>query len=235
MSEKLPEKEARQAVFYLVASPIGQSQDLSQRAIETIGSADIIFCEDKRVTGLLLSSLKLKKKLVSCNSHTEKRLSEYLLICLSEQKKVAYLSDAGTPGISDPGNFLVKSAQENGFRVIPIPGPSALSAILSVCSFDLSKGFFFEGFLPKSSIKIRKIFQVNLLERKNILVFFESPYRIKKTLLILKEAVADSRVCLARELTKKYEQIFYFTAKDLEKLVLKEKGEFSLVVSPALK
>lgn len=228
----MPLENTQTSCLYLIASPIGQTDDFTKRAQEILELVDFVFCEDKRVTGLLLSKLGLKKRLISCNSHTEKRLSESLISYLFEQKNIAYLSDAGTPGISDPGNLLVKVAKEHGFRVIPIPGASALSAVLSICSFDLSKGFFFQGFLPKSKVKIEKIFRANLIENENVLVVFESPYRIKKTLEILREVAPESEVCLARELTKKYEQIVYFFAKDLEKINLKEKGEFSLVINP---
>jgi len=226
------ETGSEEPCFYVVASPIGQTSDFSERAKRILESVDLVFCEDTRVAGLLLSKLNLKKKLFSCDSHREKKASENLLIYLNTKKKVAYLSDAGTPGISDPGNFLVKTAREHSFKVIPVPGASALSTVLSICSFDLSKGFFFFGFLPKSKTKIQRIFQNNLVENQNILVLFESPYRVKKTLEILKEIAPESEICLARELTKKYEQIVYFFAKDLEFQDFKEKGEFSLVINP---
>lgn len=138
-------------------------------------------------------------------------------------RSVAYLSDAGTPGIADPGNLLVEIARQAGFPVIPIPGPSALSCLLSVCGFNLSRGFYFAGFLPRSTGKLSK-----LLAAHPLLFAYEAPYRIRKSVQLIAEIAPEAQLCLGRELTKLHEEILWGNTAELAHAPWKEKGEFTL-------
>ena len=214
-------------IFYVIASPIGNLEDLTERAKRILKEeVDCIFCEDTRITGRLTGKLDIKKKLFSCNAHNERQRASQVIDILSEGKNVAYLSDAGTPGISDPGNLLVKEVSDAGFRIVPIPGVSSLACLLSVCGFDLSKGFYFAGFLPRKKNKLKELILSN-----KILFAFESPYRIRKSLELIKEILPDCEVCIGRELTKLHEEIIRTKISDLQIDNIKEKGEFTLCVS----
>ncbi len=209
--------------LYIIATPIGNLGDITLRAIEALKNVEYIFCEDCRVSSKLIKHLSIEKKLISCNAHTEKHKINNILKFLTEGKSVAYISDAGTPGLSDPGNLIVNKIAEQGFKIIPIPGVSSLSCLISVCGFNLSSGFFFCGFFPRKQGKFKK-----LIETNEILFGFESPYRIKKTLEFLAENCPEAEICLGRELTKLYEEVLRAKAKDFVNMQIKEKGEFVL-------
>jgi 16S rRNA (cytidine1402-2'-O)-methyltransferase len=217
-------------ILYIVATPIGNVEDITLRAENILKEVDHVFCEDTRVSGQLFSRLGFKKNLVSCNAHTEDRKVNLLLDFLKDCKTVAYVSDAGTPGISDPGNLLVEKVVQAGFKVVSVPGVSALSMILSVCGFNLAKGFFFSGFLPRTDAKQKKLFTKTLEEMKTVLVAFDSPYRIKKTLKLLVDNFPSAKVVLGRELTKTYEEILRGTAQEILEKGFVEKGEFTIVI-----
>ncbi len=220
----------QEAVLYVVAGPIGNLQDLTDRAKEILPQMEVIFCEDSRVTLRLMGHLGLRKKLISCHAHNEYGRVSQVVGYLSEGHNVAYLSDAGTPGISDPGNLIVAEVAKAGFKVIPIPGPSAITALLSVCGFNLAKGFFFAGFLPRTAGKIQKLLTRHVVDSKNVLLAFESPYRIKKTLAEIASTLPDCKICLGRELTKVHEEIIRGTAYELSELKFLERGEFVFAI-----
>ena len=190
--------------LYVVATPIGNLQDITFRAIEVFKNVGAIVCEDTRVTSVLLQKFNIKKPLIAANEFNEEQI-QYEVLKILETSDVALVSDAGTPLISDPGYRLVSSAKKRGIRVVPIPGASAVTAALSASGLPTDK-FVSLGFLPKTKGKA-----VKLLERfgklETTVVFFESPHRIIETLNLVKELFGDIEVTLGRELTKKFEEI----------------------------
>jgi 16S rRNA (cytidine1402-2'-O)-methyltransferase len=217
-------------LLYIVATPIGNLEDLSKRALKTLEDADLILAEDTRVTSKLLSHFEIDKPILSYHQHSDDNTRLKILGYLISGKKLALTTDAGTPGISDPGNELINYIleREPDIKVVPIPGPSALITALSVCGFRADK-FVFIGFLPKK--KRTKLFKW-LKEGKITFAFFESPKRILKTLEVLKEEFPKKRVFVARELTKMYETLYRGSfEKVLEKIKKdKLKGEIVVVV-----
>jgi len=190
--------------LFLVATPIGNVEDLSPRALRTLKEADLIAAEDTRHTGQLLARLGVRSKLISFHEQNEEGRTPEILEQLKEGKKVALVSDAGTPGISDPGFVLVRACQENGLPVFAVPGPSAFLAALAVSGLPTHR-FLFEGFLPKKPGKRKKRLET-LRGLEATLIFFESPYRLSKFLDELKEILGDRQAAVARELTKKFEE-----------------------------
>jgi len=190
--------------LYIVSTPIGNLQDITFRAVETLKSVDFIVCEDTRVSLKLLNHYGIKKPLVAFNEFNEDQIL-YEILKKLETESCALVSDAGTPLISDPGYRLVKEAKRKGFCVIPIPGPSALIAALSVSGLPTDK-FVFLGFLPKSEARAGKLLnKTKLLEQTVIL--YESPHRIVKTLELIQNIFGDIEITIARELTKIYEEV----------------------------
>lgn len=214
----------------MVASPIGNLKDLTFRAQQVLELVDYVACEDTRVSAKLLNSLELSKTLFSCNAHSEANVVHKIIRLLKDGHSVAYLSDAGTPGLADPGNLLVEEVIKAGLKVIPIPGPSSVATILSVCGFNLSKGFHFGGFLPRSEGKLKKLLNNTLLDLKTPLVALEAPYRIRKSLQIIASVFPQADICLGRELTKFYEEIIRGSCREVADGKWLEKGEFTLVI-----
>ncbi len=200
------EQQTGKGVLYIVATPIGNLGDISARAIEVLGQADLVAAEDTRHTAGLLAHLGLKKRLLSLHSFNESARTAPILDALAEGQSVALVSDAGTPLISDPGFPLVRAAREAGFRVSPIPGPSALVAALSVSGLPCDR-FVFEGFLPpKSGARQQRL--ALLRDEPRTLVFYESPHRIEAAVEDMIAVVGGERMAvLLRELTKTFEQI----------------------------
>ena len=189
--------------LYIVATPIGNLQDITLRAIEALKNVDFIVCEDTRVTLRLLNHYKIKKPLIALNEFNEEQIL-YEILKKLETKACALVSDAGTPLISDPGYRLVKEAKRKKFQVIPVPGASALIAALSVSGLPTDK-FIYLGFLPKSEARAGKLLnKTKLLEQTVIL--YESPHRIVKTLELIANIFGDIEITIARELTKIYEE-----------------------------
>ncbi len=219
--------------LYVVATPIGNLADMSQRAIAILDAADIVAVEDSRVTGKLLHHLGLKKKMRRYNDHSSEadRLS---LVAAARDGVVALVSDAGTPLISDPGYKLVRSAREAGVEVFAAPGPSAAIAALSICGLPTDR-FLFAGFLP-SKAKARMDALVELGGVKATLVFYESGPRLAVTLAAIAEAYGEREVAVARELTKKFEEVVTGSATDLAARYAAQepKGEIVLIVGPPL-
>jgi len=222
--------------LFIVGTPIGNLGDMSLRALETLKEVDVIACEDTRHTLRLLNHFSIKKPLISCHANDEERGSLRIVKLLDEGKKVAYCSDAGTPGISDPGAQAARKAREAGHRVIPIPGPSALAALVSVAGFA-ERGFLFDGFLSPKGAR-RKARLAELLAREEAFLLYESPFRIERLVAELAQLAPDRRVCLGRELTKLHEQIVECSAAELANRLLEgssdpipHKGEFAILVS----
>jgi len=227
------------ATFYIVATPIGNLSDITLRAIEVLRSVDLILAEDTRTAKKLLSHYQIKTPVASYHQRSRIKKIDYFIFLLEKGKNLALISEAGTPGISDPGTFLIKEITERlgeKVKISPLPGPSALTAILSVADFDVSR-FFFLGFFPKK--KRKKLFE-EVLNFKRPFVFYESPYRILKTLRELdfywREIYAEKsepKVVLGRELTKKFETIYRGGLKkvigEIEKGEIR--GEFVVLVS----
>ncbi len=216
--------------LFIVATPIGNLKDITFRAVETLKEAGLIAAEDTRRTRKLLSHLGLKKKIISCNEHNETKKASLIMEHLQKGESVALVSDAGTPGLSDPGARLVDKVREEYFRVIPIPGPSALTAALSVSGFA-GKSFYFAGFLPaKPGERVKALEKLASIE--TVIVFFEAPHRLIKSLGDILKVLGDRKAFLAREMTKAHETYLSASVSRLmEVLEGKEvKGEITLVV-----
>lgn len=224
-------------ILYIVATPIGNLEDLSFRALRILREADLILCEDTRRTRKLLSYYKIKNRVLSYHQHSKLKKIEKILKFLKEGKNLALVSDAGTPGISDPGNELIKFLIKRipDLRVIPVPGPSAITAAASISGFSMEK-FLFLGFPPTK--KKRKKFFKEVANSKYPVIFFESPYRVLKTLKQLKEAIEQYNnegveLVVCRELTKKFEIIYRGNTEEvLEEIGPdKIKGEFVIILN----
>ena len=222
--------------LYVVATPIGNLGDITLRALEVLKRVDRIAAEDTRVTGQLLAALGISKPLVSVREHNERQGAEKLIGKIAAGEAVAYVSDAGTPAISDPGALLVRAVREAGLTVIPVPGASALIAALSVAGFPPGP-WLFAGFLPPKTKARREAIQA-LKHLSCVLVFYEAPHRVRETLADLVAVLGgERRACVARELTKQFEETACMrldeTAAWLDASSYREKGEFVLMVEGA--
>lgn len=218
--------------LYIIATPIGNLQDISARALETLKGVDYILCEDTRHTQKLLSFYNISKKLVSYHQHSDQRKINHILDLLKEGNDIALVSDAGTPGISDPGNRLINLAIEeiDELVVVPIPGPCALITALSVSGFATDR-FIFYGFIPQKKGRQKMLEQITKDSLAS--VFYESNHRIYKTINALRELNLEKKIVVCRELTKKFETIYRGTAEDILPLMKGNniKGEFVVVVA----
>jgi 16S rRNA (cytidine1402-2'-O)-methyltransferase len=224
---------APEGTLYVVGTPIGNLDDLSPRAVETFASSDLVACEDTRRTRILLSRHGLSKRMVSYHAFNEKRRLSELLEALGRGRRVALVSDGGTPGVSDPGALLVRAAREAGHRVVPVPGPSALTALVSASGFPPGP-FTFIGFLPQRKGARRRALQA-LAKETRPLLFFESPRRLVPMLADALEILGDRDACLGREMTKLHEEILAGTIRTLlETFEGREvRGEIALMLSAA--
>jgi 16S rRNA (cytidine1402-2'-O)-methyltransferase len=235
-SEQLPPSgTTNRGALVLVATPIGNLGDISQRAIEALKAADIICCEDTRHSGKLLAHFGVTgKKLVVINEHTEYDAREEIVSLVTSGSNVALITDAGTPGISDPGERLVVAVVNAGGVVTAVPGPSALTMALVISGLPTSR-FVFEGFLPRSGAERTERLAMATTESRTT-VFYEAPHRLVKTLSDLTTACGAMRgVVLARELTKLHEEIWRGTLQDANMHVAKTepRGEYVIILEPA--
>jgi 16S rRNA (cytidine1402-2'-O)-methyltransferase len=235
-SEQLPTSgTTNRGALVLVATPIGNLGDISQRAIEALKAADIICCEDTRHSGKLLAHFGVTgKKLVVINEHTEYDAREEIVSLVTSGSNVALITDAGTPGISDPGERLVVAVINAGGVVTAVPGPSALTMALVISGLPTSR-FVFEGFLPRSGAERTERLAMATTESRTT-VFYEAPHRLVKTLSDLTTACGAMRgVVLARELTKLHEEIWRGTLQDANMHVAKTepRGEYVIILEPA--
>lgn len=223
-------------VLYVVGTPIGNLGDITFRAVETLKEVDIIACEDTRQTRKLLDHYGISKRTISCRARNESNSAEGIVKLMGEGKSIAYVSDAGTPGISDPGSVLVSRVRDAGFEVVPIPGPSAFASLVSIGGAS-GKTYTFEGFLPQKSGKRKKRLG-ELLEREENFIIYESPYRIVKLLTELSEINDERVIVVGREMTKAFEEYLVGTAGEVKNSLESRnslKGEFSVLVSASKK
>ncbi len=218
-------------MLYIVATPIGNLADITFRAVETLKEVDLIAAEDTRQSGILLKKYDITTQMISFHSYSDERKLNQIIDELRAGKSVALISDAGTPGISDPGYQLVKAAREAGVKVVPIPGPSAFLTALQASGLP-THHFYYLGFLPMK--KGRQKMLQRLTEVEDTIVFYESPHRIGKTLNDLEAHFGERRIVIARELTKIYEEFLEGTAAELADVFEKRKpkGEFVVMIAP---
>lgn len=216
--------------LYIVATPIGNLEDITLRAIRILKEVDLIACEDTRVAKKLLNHYAIGTPTVSYFQHSKISKAEKIIGELFAGKNIALITDAGTPGISDPGNVLVAEAVRSGIRAIPVPGPSAIAAIASASGVNMQK-FVFLAFPPHKKGR-RKFFQ-EVAETKYPAIYYESPHRFLKNLELLSELAPDKRLVVGRELTKMFEEIVRGSAKEVLTYFKKKdkiKGEFVIIV-----
>jgi 16S rRNA (cytidine1402-2'-O)-methyltransferase len=219
------------AKLYIVSTPIGNLKDITLRALEILKDMDFIACEDTRVTSFLLKNYDIHKELISLNAVNENSKIDYIVTRIKDGENCAVMSDAGTPGISDPGARLISSAIKNEIEVVPVPGPVAAIAALSISGLP-SDTFIFEGFIPQKKGRQKKLRELS--EEKKTIIIYESVHRIEKLLNELNEYMPERQIVICRELTKKFEEIRRGTpVKLLESFKEKvNKGEFVVVISP---
>lgn len=218
--------------LYMVATPIGNLEDITYRAVKALGEVDVVAAEDTRQVRKLLNRYSLRPgRVISCRARNERESAAGIVKLLDRGDDVAYVSDAGTPGVSDPGNLLARAVREAGFRVVPLPGPSAVAALVSVSGIP-GKGFIFEGFLsPKRGRRIERLKE--LFSARMPFILYESPYRIVKLLGEIAALQPDRNLFLGREMTKKFEEFWSGKASQAaiewgERDTIK--GEFSVLV-----
>ncbi len=220
------------STLYIVATPIGNLQDMTYRAVETLKSADVIACEDTRISRKILDAYSITNKhLISCSAINENNSKSGIAKLLNEGKNVALITDAGTPCISDPGARVVDEIQKTEHKIVPIPGPSAAVCAMSIAG-NTGKTWIFEGFLPKSDGKMRKRL-AELMSMNITFVLYESPFRIIKLLKSIMETDPERRVMVARELTKMHEETMTCSAAEaFSNLSQRQsvKGEFCIIV-----
>lgn len=222
------------AVLYVVATPIGNLDDLTVRARDTLLSVRYVACEDTRHSRILLQHIGSSARLLRCDANRSAQCIPGIINLLEQEESVAYITDAGTPGISDPGQSLVSATRASGYQVIPIPGVSAVTTLLSVSGVR-GPGWHFAGFLPVKSGK-RKTRLNALIEMKEPFLVYEGPHRIDRLLQELAEVVPTAELCIGREMTKSHEQFITGNAADLAAKSanggMTLKGEFTILVSP---
>lgn len=227
-----PKVSKEAGMLYIVPTPIGNLEDITLRALRILREVDVVACEDTRVTGRLLQLLGIdRKRLISLHAHNESGRTAEIVAILREGVAVALVSDAGTPGISDPGGLLIAEVIAHGLTIVVLPGPNAAITALVGSGFML-KSFHFEGFLPAKKGRRTRLDQLRRIE--SVIVLYESPHRLKKTILELQETFGpDRRVAIARELTKIYEEFLRGTLAQIvheleERTVIK--GECVIVI-----
>lgn len=231
MNPDREQNHARAGVLYLVGTPLGNDGDFSPRALQLLREVDLIACENTRTTGLLLGRFDIHKPRISYHTHNLRSREAELIEKLQAGKAVALVSDAGMPGISDPGYELVQACVAQGLKVSVIPGPSALTTALAASGLD-SRRFVFEGFLEVKGKERREAIE-RLLTEQRTSVLYEAPHRLMKTLTQLNEAgLGGRKLCLGREMTKRYEEFLYMTVSDALAFyqVNEPRGEFVLVL-----
>ncbi len=214
--------------LYLVSTPIGNLNDISLRAIETLRRSDYILCEDTRISKNLLEKYQIKSNLIANHKFNEKRNVVKIIKLINQGSLISLISDAGTPGISDPGSILVNECIKNNINIIPIPGASAVISAVSISGF--SEKFFFYGFFPEKD-KILKEDLENLSKLNSSIVFFISPKKINKNIPLIKKNFIGRKILICREMTKFYEEYKRSKVEDLEPLKSNLKGELTIVIS----
>ncbi len=233
------ERKGDESILYVVATPIGNLEDITLRALRVLGEVDAILCEDTRVTGKLLAHFDIKKPLISYHARSSQHREEEIIQALGEGKCYALVSDAGTPAISDPGSKLIDAVyrSKKEIRVVPVPGPSAVISALSVSGF-FGNQFTFYGFFPQK--KGRKKLLEEIFSSSRIAVFYESPHRILKLFEMIQNEFPNyyqsANMFIGRELTKMYEELVRGTISDVHTHFLTRdrniRGEFVIIIYP---
>ncbi len=214
--------------LYIVSTPIGNLEDITLRALNTLKNSDIILCEDTRRSIKLLNHYKIKKKLISYHKFNEKKQLENIIEHINRGKILSLISDAGTPSISDPGRLLINNCIENKIKIIPIPGASSITSALSVSGFK--DQFLFYGFLPKTTNEVEKVLN-NLSQNEYTQVFFVPSNKINFYIPSFKKHFSGRKILIAKEITKIYETFFRENVDDLKLFKNPLKGEFTIVIS----
>lgn len=236
LMDAMSRQQIPDATLYVIGTPIGNICDVSLRALNVLDTVDVVACEDTRNTQALLRAYGMKKTLVAAHRHNEREVARQLIIRLAKGERVALVSDAGMPGVSDPGARIVDSVRKAGGHVIPIPGPSAAITALSVSGFP-DDGFWFAGFLPtKSGQRLESLHSLKNLSAT--LVFYEAPHRIKDMLDALSQVFEPARrIMVARELTKLFEETWRGTLSEVKNWISEDsnrmRGEFVVLVESA--
>jgi 16S rRNA (cytidine1402-2'-O)-methyltransferase len=217
--------------LFVVATPIGNLEDLTFRALRTLREVDLIAAEDTRRTSRLLAHYEVRKPLVSLREHNEAREAPRLVERLAAGESIALVSDAGTPGISDPGQVLVRTARAAGVKIVPVPGPSAVTAAVSVSGFTSAEGFVFAGFPPASG-SARTAWFEELRSDPRLIVFFEAPHRIRRTSSDASICFVDRPIFYIREISKLNENLVFWDRNNSSYSSLIELGEYVVVVGP---
>ena len=220
-------KETKKGL-YLVSTPIGNLEDITLRAVNTLKNSDYILCEDTRVSKILFDRYQIKSKLISNHKFNEKKNLSKIIKLLKLGSKISLVSDAGTPSISDPGALLIRECVNNNIQILPIPGPSAVSTAVSISGF--SEKFFFYGFFPE---KLRTINEdLDILSKINFsIVFFVSPKKINKVINIIKKKFIGRKILICREMSKFYEEFIRSDIDKLQPFDKEPKGELTIVIS----
>ena len=229
-NSKSYEKEMKKGL-YLVPTPIGNMNDITIRAIDTLQNSDYILCEDTRISKNLFNKYNIKSKLISNHKFNEKKNISKLINILKTGAAVSLISDAGTPTISDPGSILINECVKNNINIFPLPGPSSVSLAISISGF--SEKFFFYGFFPEKQ-KILKEDLKNLSLLNSSLVFFVSPNKFKKIIPHLKENFPDRKILICREMTKYFEEYIRTAVNTVDKVKFELRGELTIVISEKL-
>jgi len=219
--------------IYLIPTPIGNMGDITSRAVEVLKTVDLVACEDTRVSGNLLHKLGISKRMVSYHEFNERERAEQLVESVRQGLSVAVVSDGGSPGISDPAYRIVRAAIDNGLNLVALPGPCAIIPALTASGLPTDR-FFFEGFLSnKGAARRRRLEQ--LRELPHTLVFYESPHRVVKTITDMHEVLGDRPACLAREISKMFEEFIRGTLSEISARLTGRtiKGEIVIVVAGA--
>lgn len=219
-------------MLYIVATPIGNLEDMTFRAIRTLKEVDYIFAEDTRVTRKLLDHYEIKNTVYRYDEHTKQHQIANIINLLKEDKNIALVTDAGTPCISDPGYELVDEAHKEKLKVVAIPGASALTSAISISGVN-TRRFAFEGFLPKKKGR-QTLFKELATEKERAIVIYESPFRIEKTLRDIETYMGEREVVIIREITKIYEEVLRGSTSELISKLEKTpiKGEIVLIINP---
>ena len=229
MSENLSlsKKRIKQGL-YLISTPIGNLSDITFRAIEVLKCSNFILCEDTRVSKNLFNKYKINSELISNHKFNEKKNLSKIIELLKSGSVISLVSDAGTPGISDPGEILIEECVKNGIETIPIPGPSAVTAAISISGF--SNKFYFYGFFPEKLKNLKE--DMNDLSKLNCsIVFFVSSKKLKKIIPFIKDKFLERKILICREMTKYYEEYIRTSVKKLDDIKIEMKGELTLVIS----
>ncbi|MDA9653474.1 16S rRNA (cytidine(1402)-2'-O)-methyltransferase [Candidatus Pelagibacter sp.] len=228
MVNSIPHKKVIKKGLYIVPTPIGNLGDITLRAIEILKNSDCILCEDTRVSKNLLDKFQIKAKLISNHKFNEVKNLSKIINLLKDEKTISLISDAGTPGISDPGAVLINECLKENIDIIPLPGPSAVSSAMSVSGF--SEKYFFYGFFPEKEKIIKEDLTI-LSDINCCLVFFVSPKKINKVIPKMKSYFIDRKILICREISKFYEEYIRSSILELELFDIEPKGELTVVIS----